>query len=75
MTNISELQRLQEEGKFVFSQGKGTEIGYIIDGVDADGSQITRSVYEPKGDNLDGIFRVGNPANRDYDAIRSELSR
>ena len=75
LTNISELQRLQEEGKFVFSQGKGTEIGYIIDGVDADGSQITRSVYEPKGDNLDGIFRVGNPANRDYDGIRAELKR
>ncbi len=74
LTNITTLERLAEEGRFVRQKGQGTLFGYLIDGVDKNtGELITRDVYAPKELAEDGLFRVGNPANRDYDAIRSEL--
>ena len=74
LTNITTLERLAEEGKFVRQEGQGTIFGYLIDGVDKDtGELITRDVFAPKELAEQGLFRVGNPANRDYDAIRSEL--
>ena len=74
LTNITTLERLAEEGKFVRQEGQGTIFGYLIDGVDKNtGELITRDVFAPKELAEQGLFRVGNPANRDYDAIRSEL--
>lgn len=74
LTNIVTLERLEKEGKFVRTPGSGTYFGYIIDGVNKEtGDIIARDVYAPKELAADGLFRVGNPANRDYDAIRSDL--
>ena len=74
LTNITTLERLEKEGKFVRQEGQGTIFGYLIDGVDKNtGELVTRDVFAPKELAEQGLFRVGNPANRDYDAIRSEL--
>lgn len=74
LTNITTLERLAEEGKFVREKGEGTYFGYIIDGVDKNtGELVKRDVYAPKELAEEGLFRVGNAQNRDYDAIRSEL--
>ena len=76
LTNEAELAKLEADEKFVRKAGPGTEIGYIIDGEDKKtGEVITRKVYKPKGDDMEGIYRVGNPQNRDYDAIRSDLKQ
>lgn len=74
LTNLATLQRLAKEGKFVHMPGDGTYFGYIIDGVNKEtGEVVARDVYAPKALEAEGLFRVGNPANRDYDAIRSDL--
>lgn len=74
LTNINTLRRLAEEGRFVRENGDGTYFGYIIDGVDKNtGELVKRDVYAPKELAEEGLFRVGNAQNRDYDAIRSEL--
>jgi hypothetical protein len=74
LTNITTLDRLAKEGRFVREEGKGTYYGYIIDGVDKNtGELVKRDVYAPKALAEEGLFRVGNSQNRDYDGIRSEL--
>ena len=74
LTNITTLKRLAEEGRFVRENGDGTYFGYIIDGVDKNtGELVKRNVYAPEELAEEGLFRVGNAQNRDYDAIRSEL--
>ena len=65
--NEAELAKLEADRKFVRKDGPGTEIGYIIDGEDKKTGEVIRKVYKPKGDDMEGIYRVGNPQNRDYD--------
>jgi len=76
ITNDNELQRLEREGRFVRRPGDGTEIGYIIDGVDPVSGQEKRTyVYQPRSMVADGLNRVGNSQSRDVDAIRAELKK